>query len=127
MAQFPTEFHSNWQWFHILMNSRAVILDKSPANLRPVVQVIDNFDKDRNHKLGLIFEANVGKGRLLVCTSDLLALDDKPEARQLLTSLLQYAASPRFQPVATLTAAKVQALLVAKQPETQKVSRADRK
>ena len=23
LAQFPTEFHANWQWFHLLMNSRA--------------------------------------------------------------------------------------------------------
>lgn len=91
LAGFPTQFHSNWQWFHILMHSRSVILDDTPASFRPVVQVIDNFDKDRNHKLGLIFETKVGPGSLLVCTSDLLALQDRPEARQLLASLLQYA------------------------------------
>ena len=60
LAQFPTDFHSDWQWFHLLMNSRALILDPLPAGFRPVVQVIDNFE--RSHKLGLIFEAKVGGG-----------------------------------------------------------------
>ena len=45
LAQFPTDFHSNWQWFHLLMNSRALILDPLPAGFRPVVQVIDNFER----------------------------------------------------------------------------------
>ena len=78
------------------------------------MQVIDNFDKDRNHKLGLIFEAKVGKGRLLVCCSDLPGLQDKPEARQLLASLLAYAGSSKFQPAATLSAENAQALLAIK-------------
>jgi hypothetical protein len=100
LAKFPTEFHANWQWFHILMNARAVIVDDTPGDFRPIVQVIDNFDADRNHKLGLIFETKVGAGRLLVCTSDILALQARPEARQLLASLLQYVA--RFAPQESL-------------------------
>ena len=116
LAQFPTEFHANWQWFHLLMNSRALILDDTPADFRPVVQVIDNFDKDRNHKLGLVFEAQVGQGRLLVCTSDLLALQDKPEARELLASLLRHAASSQFGPKSELTPAALQQLFSTKSP-----------
>ena len=123
LAGFPTEFHSNWQWFHILMNSRSMILDGAPAGFRPVVQVIDN--KDRNHKLGLVFEAQVGKGRLLVCTSDLPALQDRPEARQMLASLLDYAASPKFEPKSGLTPAELQALFAAQLPETKRASRAN--
>jgi len=72
LAEFPTEFHSNWQWWHLVKNSRPIILDDTPADYRPLLQVIDNFE--RNHKLGLIFEARVGKGRLLVCAIDLLHL-----------------------------------------------------
>lgn len=98
LAKFPTESHCNWQWYYLLMNSRAVILDDTPADLRPVVQVIDNLDHDRSHKLGLIFEARVGRGKVLVCTSDLLAMLDRPEARQLLSSLLAYAGSAQFNP-----------------------------
>lgn len=52
-AEFPTESHSNWQWWYLVMNSRAIILDATPTDYRPIVQVIDNFD--RNHKLGTVF------------------------------------------------------------------------
>ena len=106
LAQFPTESHTNWQWWHILMNSRSVILDDLPAELRPIVQVIDNFDKDRNHRLGLIFEARLDRGKLLFCGSDLVAFADHPEARQLRTSLEVYMASPRFEPKVELTKAQ---------------------
>ena len=68
LADFPTEFYSNWQWYNLLDHSRSFILDDTSADFRPVVMVIDNFA--RNHKLGAIFEARVGKGRLLVCASD---------------------------------------------------------
>ncbi len=95
-ASFPTDFHSNWQWWHLVKNARPIILDDTPHAYRAILQVIDNFD--RYHKLGLIFETRVGKGSLLVCTIDLPALQDKPEARQLLHSLQQYAASPAFDP-----------------------------
>ncbi len=100
LAQFPSEFHTNWQWWHLIRNSRAVILDQTPASYRPVVQVVDNVF--RNHKLGLVFETRYGSGRLLICSIDLLALQERPEARQLLASLLAYAASNSFNPSATL-------------------------
>ena len=69
LAQFPTDSYSNWQWYELLDHGRSVILDDTPVDFRPIVQVIDNFA--RNHKLGNLFEASVGAGRLLVCTIDL--------------------------------------------------------
>jgi len=109
LARFPTEFHSNWQWWHLVKNSRPIILDDTPADYRPIVQVIDNFD--RNHKLGLIFETRVGRGKLLVCAIDLLHLQDKPEARQLLHSLLCYVDSAAFAPQRELDTELLQRLL----------------
>lgn len=96
LAEFPTEFHSNWQWWHLVKNSRPIILDDTPHDYRPIVQVIDNFE--RNHKLGLIFEGRVGQGRILICTVDLLGQQDLPEVRQLLHSLLRYVDSQAFDP-----------------------------
>ncbi|MEN9841955.1 MAG: hypothetical protein RL376_1755 [Verrucomicrobiota bacterium] len=95
LADFPTETHSNWQWWDLVMGSRSLVLDATPASFRPIVQVIDN--SDRNQKLGVLFEAKVDKGKLLVCTLDLLKKQDSPVARQMLYSLLQYGAtaSPR--------------------------------
>jgi hypothetical protein len=104
LAQFPTEFYSNWQWYDLIQNSRTMILNDAPATFRPIVQVIDTFE--RNGKLGNLFEARIGKGRLLVCTIDLPALaNSQPAAKQLLTSLYAYLDSASFSPSQELDAA----------------------
>jgi hypothetical protein len=95
-SDFPTEFHTNWQWWPIVKNSMPFILDNTPKDYRPLVQVVDNIE--RNHKLGLIFEFSVGKGKLLVCTSDLKAIRNRPEGRQLYSSILRYMSSDNFNP-----------------------------
>jgi hypothetical protein len=96
LEAFPTEFHTNWQWWPLVKNSRPIILDDTPDSYRPTVQVIDNVA--RNHKLGLIFETRVGRGKLLICAIDLPGHQDKPAARQLLHSLLRYFNSEDFAP-----------------------------
>jgi hypothetical protein len=93
---FPTEFHSNWQWWQLVKNCKPIILDETPADYKPLVQTIDNFG--RNHKLGMIFETKYGKGSALICAIDLLNLQDKPEARQLYYSILRYVNSDKFSP-----------------------------
>ena len=57
--QFPTEFHSNWQWWYLVSRAGAMILDDLPKELRPTVQVIDDWVTSR--KLGLVFEAQDGR------------------------------------------------------------------
>ncbi len=80
-----------------LYRSKAIILNETPYGFRPIVQVIDNYD--RNAKLGVIFETRVGKGRLLVCAMDLEKdSDNRPEARQMEQSLLNYMAGNKFSP-----------------------------
>ena len=85
---FPTDFHSDYQWFDLTMMSVSVILDDLPKGYRPIVQTIDNTA--RNHRLGLVYEKTDGKGRLVVCGSDLVALKGNPAADQLHASLLAY-------------------------------------
>jgi hypothetical protein len=98
---FPTEFHSDWQWWYIVKNSRPFILDNTGKNFRPIVQVVDNVE--RNHKLGLVFEFSVGKGKLLVCMSNLKAIQKKPEGRQFYSSILNYMESDKFHPASSIT------------------------
>ncbi len=93
---FPTEMHTNWQWFPILKASHPMILDNTGKDYRPIIQVIDNIE--RNHKLGLIFEFQVGKGRLLVCMADLERASSYPEGRQFYRSILEYMTSKDFAP-----------------------------
>jgi hypothetical protein len=96
LEYFPTEFHSNWQWWQLVKNCKPIILDDTPTDYKPLIQTIDNFA--RNHKLGMIFETKYGKGSALVCAIDLLNLQDKPEARQLYYSILNYVKSDKFSP-----------------------------
>jgi hypothetical protein len=93
---FPTENHTDWQWFSIIKAAHPAILDNTPKEYRPIVQVIDNLERD--HKLGLVFEFRVGEGKLLVCMADLPAISDKPEALQLYNSLISYMKSGSFKP-----------------------------
>ena len=112
LAQFPTEYYSNWQWYELLQNSRTVILNDTPVSYRPIVEVIDNFA--RNNKLGNLFEARVGGGSLLVCTMDLPRLAaDLPAAKQLLRSLYVYAGSDSFRPSQELKVALLDKLFAA--------------
>lgn len=109
LAAFCTEAHSNWQWWSVLQESDALILDALPREVQPIVEVIDDWYTAR--RLGLIFEARVGQGKLLVCGVDLErggATD--PVVRQLRASLLGYAASSRFQPTVEVASESVRGL-----------------
>ena len=101
LEHFPTEFHSNWQWWQLVKNCKPIILDDTPADYKPMIQTIDNFA--RNHKLGMIFETKYGEGSALICAIDLLNLQDKPEARQLYYSMLKYVESVCFSPTTQLS------------------------
>jgi hypothetical protein len=117
-SDFPTEFHTNWQWWPIVKKSRPFILDNTPKDYRPLVQVVDNIE--RNHKLGLIFEFAIGKGKLLVCMSDLKAIRNKPEGRQLYSSILKYMSSDKFNPSQALNPDELVAIFKTKISETKR-------
>ena len=111
LAEFPTDFHSNWQWWYLISQAGAMILDDLPKELRPTVQVIDDWVTAR--KLGLVFEARMGTGKLLVCSIDLNKdQQHNPVARQMRHSLLDYMAGPKFKPTVKLAPAEVQKLMV---------------
>ena len=110
---FPTEKHTNWQWFDILKNAHPLILDNFPVSYLPIVQVIDNVE--RNHKLGIIMEWKVGKGKLLLCMAQLdkVLAAGHPEGRAFYASLLNYMRSAAFQPQTSITIPQLQQLLSA--------------
>lgn len=106
---FPTDEASDLQWWSIARASRPLILDGTSSSLRPEVWAIDNVC--RNHKLGVVFGVSVGRGRVLVCMTDLSAVSDSPEGRQWRRSLLDYASSLEFQPTCRLTGEELRGLL----------------
>jgi hypothetical protein len=99
---FTTDFFTEWQWWDIVSHARILNLDETDARFRPLVQVIDTYD--RCLKEGLVIEACVGKGRLLMASIDFdKNMDRRPAARQLLRSLKMYAAGSEFRPKSKLT------------------------
>jgi hypothetical protein len=95
-AYFPTEYHSNWQWWDAMSHSGAINIS-SFQGIHPIVRVIDDWFTNR--PLALIFEAKIGKGKLLVSGIDLTQnLANRPEAQQLLFSLKKYMTGPQFSP-----------------------------
>lgn len=98
---FPTEMHANWQWFPVIKESHPLVLDNFAKDYRPIVQVIDNIE--RNHKLGLVMEWKVGAGKLLVCMSDLVKAAKYPEGKAFYQSVIDYMRSADFNPSAEIT------------------------
>lgn len=97
LKHFPTQYYSNWQWWDIVRHSRPINMNDLPATFRPIVQMIPDWNK--NNKIGLIFEAKVGNGNLLITSIDLIHnMDKRPVARQLLYSLEKYINSEHFNP-----------------------------
>ena len=101
---FPTSYWSDLQWYDILKKAQVMRLEDFPAGFRPLVQPIDTWFLNR--RLGLIFEARVGKGKLVVSSADLSPPDlspdaraDRPAARQLYYSISRYMSSGSFEPV----------------------------
>ncbi|OQB79379.1 MAG: Beta-glucuronidase [Bacteroidetes bacterium ADurb.Bin123] len=96
-ADFPAEFHSNWQWWDAMHHGSAINLAYLPDTITPILRVIDDWFTNR--PLALLFEARVGKGRVLVSGIDLeTGIENRPDALQLLRSLKKYMTGPNFNP-----------------------------
>ncbi|MBE9598575.1 beta-glucuronidase [Pedobacter sp. MC2016-24] len=94
---FVTANHTDWQWWDILNYAKVIELKDAPGDLRPFIQVIDA--NDNNEKLGIGFEAKVGKGKLLVLAVDTQKdIDKRPATRQLLKSIDAYVKGNQFDP-----------------------------
>jgi hypothetical protein len=86
-----------------------MVLDGFPKPSRPVIQVIDDWNICR--KLGLLVEVQVGRGRLMICSIDLVSdLAERPAARALRRSLLEYAGGRSFRPSVRVSVEQVRAL-----------------
>lgn len=109
LAEFPTQTWCDWQWTQLVGDARAINLDHLPQGLHPIVWAIDDWN--RNWKLGVVFECRVGPGRLVVCSADLTSdLANRPVARQLRRSLLDYMAGNEFHPRTAVPAATLDGL-----------------
>ncbi len=100
-ANFPTDDWQNLNWWELVNHAQVMNLSEFPEAFQPIVQPIDTWHVSR--KLGMLIEANVLGGRLMMTTIDLVKdLDKRPVAKQLLYSVLQYMHSKAFKPAFTV-------------------------
>lgn len=90
LASFPTEAYSDYQWYDAMSHSQAIRMEKYPVSLEPVVRIIDDWFTAE--PLCLVGEVrNPESGRMIVTGIDFFDdLDNRPAARQLLYSLMDY-------------------------------------
>jgi beta-galactosidase len=120
LAGFPTEANCDWQWIDLIANARAMNIDTLPRTLEPIVQPIDDWN--RNLRLAAIFECRAGSGRLMACSLD---LDGQGKGvGSLRKSLLDYMASAAFMPKAEISLADLHNQWAADEAPRQKQQRA---
>ena len=99
---FPTDDWSNLNWWELLNKAQVMNLRELPASYQPPIQPIDTWHVSR--KLGMLIEARVGQGRLLMTTMDITSdLAHRPVARQMRHAILSYMRSADFRPTLQLT------------------------
>ncbi|WP_316798132.1 sugar-binding domain-containing protein [Pedobacter frigidisoli] len=97
LANFPTDNHSDMQWWEIVNKAQVMNLEDFPSGFKPIIQPIDTWFMNR--KLALVLEARVAKGKLIISSAALSPdLKNSPAAQQLFFSLQQYMMSDQFSP-----------------------------
>ncbi|MDE6533977.1 MAG: beta-glycosidase [Muribaculaceae bacterium] len=107
--KFPTDSHTDWQWFPVIANSYPLIIDRLPSSVDPIVEPIDNVE--RNYRLALALECWVGKGRLLIIMADMDKASEYPEGKWLMKSAREYMGSKKCKPALSLSPRQVRDLL----------------
>ncbi|MES2777377.1 MAG: sugar-binding domain-containing protein [Bacteroidota bacterium] len=107
---FPTEYHSDLQWWEIVNKAQVMHLEDFPKGFQPIVQPIDTWFMNR--KLGLIMEAKVGNGKLIVSSANLSDTSSGPAAKQLLYSIKKYIASEAFDPKQAVSLSLIKDLFI---------------
>jgi hypothetical protein len=98
---FPTDDWSNLNWWELLNRAQVMNLTEFPKDYQSPIQPIDTWHVSR--KLGMLVEAKVLKGTLLMTTMDISSdLEHRLVARQMRHAILAYMQSDDFQPTMTL-------------------------
>ena len=94
---FPTDDWSNLNWWELLNRAQVMNLMELPKEYQPPIQPIDTWHVSR--KLGMMVEARVLKGKLLITTMDISRdLEHRIVARQMRKAILDYMQSRDFNP-----------------------------
>lgn len=102
LSNIPHDGFSDWHWYHLVNNTIALGMDLIPQ-VKPIVEVIDNFNRAKH--LAYAYEVKVGRGKLFVSSFNLANRQTmkRPEAHHLFFQLIDYMKSNQFQPETSLT------------------------
>ena len=107
--EFPTEYHSNLQWWELLNKAQVMQFTGFPTEFQPTIQSIDTWFINR--KIGMLFEANVLNGKLIMTSMDITSKPEKRVvARQMHKAILDYMNSDAFRPTANIAPELIQEL-----------------
>lgn len=103
-ADFPTETHTDWQWWPMAVQ-RAFIL---PQPWRAVITEMDSYAYLR--PMAQIVECRCGGGKLLLSSLGLQDLQQYIECRALQDCIYRYLGSPHFDPPQEITLREIETL-----------------
>ena len=113
---FPTDDWTNLNWWELLNRAQVMNLMELPKSYQSPVQPIDTWHISR--KLGMIVEANVLGGKLLMTTMDIdTDLVHRLVARQMRRAVISYMSSDDFQPAVTLEPQVIEDFFVKEGPK----------
>ena len=90
--EFPTDFHTDWQWW-IMATKRAVVL---PRPMKTIITEMDSYAFLR--PMAQLIEFRCLKGKVLLSTMELHKSQQYPEARALKTAIYEYLSGEDFEP-----------------------------
>lgn len=112
---FPTDDFNDLQWWALMNRQKPILMDKLPSALQPIVQPIDTWFLSR--KLGMLFEAKVGKGNVLFTTLPLSADSPYPAVEQMTYAIYKYMNSSSFRPSVKVKPSALNALFTEPTPK----------
>ena len=92
LKEFPTDFHTDWQWW-IMATKRAVVL---PRPMKTIITEMDSYAFLR--PMAQLIEFRCLKGKVLLSTMELHKSQQYPEARALQTAIYEYLSGEDFEP-----------------------------
>lgn len=95
--EFPTDFHTDWQWW-IMATKRAVVL---PRPMKTIITEMDSYAFLR--PMAQLIEFRCLKGKVLLSTMELHKSQQYPEARALKTAIYEYLSGEDFEPSEEIT------------------------
>ena len=95
--EFPTDFHTDWQWW-IMATKRAAVL---PHPMKTIITEMDSYAFLR--PMAQLIEFRCLKGKVLLSTMELHKSLQYPEARALQAAIYMYLSGENFEPAEEIT------------------------